>query len=309
MRNLFYVLIFFAVASKAANTSSTDQTQYKITPEVHDKGVIVHRRQPITPKATEAAPDKTNAKQYSVDDYIKQYETDLSETLNNEKAQSSNKQAGLGLFNGISKVWENNTRLSRSAYYFSSGQDILVGLQHYTKKFGCVSKVTIASHGWTKKNPYGGEGIPISNGPNGSGLYLDDESRMQRGNSERGMSLDDLEYALRPHRQKGFTGLFKRKVTDIKFCDACLIQIMGCNTGDKFATRFSQVSGCQVVYSTGSSTAVDTKDGSKDHIWNSEKQPFSKRSGNFRKITPVKDQKGKVAKTLRQEVKSPYVSQ
>jgi hypothetical protein len=260
-------------------------------------------------KAAPTPEEPSSSGKSSVYDYIKNYEEELAQNLYAEKAQSSNKQAGLGLFNGISKVWENNTRLSRSSYYFSSGQDILVGLQQYTKKFGCVSKVTVASHGWTKKNPYGGEGIPISNGPNGSGLYLDDESRMQRGMSERGMSLDDLEYALRPHRQKGFMGLFKRKVTDIKFCDTCLIQLMGCNTGDKFATRFSQISGCQVVYSTGASAAVDTKDGSKDHIWNSQKQADSKRNGNFMKITPVKDQKGKVAKTLRQDVGPRYISQ
>lgn len=261
-------------------------------------------------KKAVVSPEPQTAKTYTVQDYIRNYEEELAQTLADEKKQSSNKQAGLGFFNGISKVWENNTRLSRSSFYFSSGQDILVGLQKYTKKFGCVSKVTVASHGWTKKNPYGGEGIPISNGPNGSGLYLDDESRMQRGMSERGMSLDDLEYALRPHRQKGFMwGLFKRKVTDIKFCDTCLIQLMGCNTGDKFATRFAQVSGCQVVYSTGSTTAIDTKDGSKDHIWNTQKQAFSKRSGNFMKITPVKDKQGKVAKTLRQDIGSQYVSQ
>ncbi len=260
-------------------------------------------------KAAPTPEEPSSSGKASVYDYIKNYEEELAQNLNAEKSQSSNKQAGIGFFNGISKVWENNTRLSRSAYYFSSGQDILVGLQQYTKKFGCVSKVTVASHGWTKKNPYGGEGIPISNGPNGSGLYLDDESRMQRGMSERGMSLDDLEYALRPHRQKGFMGLFKRKVTDIKFCDTCLIQLMGCNTGDKFATKFSQISGCQVVYSTGASAAVDTKDGSKDHIWNSQKQADSKRNGNFMKITPVKDQKGKVAKTLRQDVGPRYISQ
>ena len=147
MRNLFYILIFFAVASKAANTSSTDQTQYKTVYSTDSHGTPRFRQEPIKPKTTEAAPDKTNPKQYSVQDYIHQYETDLTQTLNNERAQSSNKQAGLGLFNGISKVWENNTRLSRAGYYFSSGQDILVGLQHYTKKFGCVSKVTVASHG------------------------------------------------------------------------------------------------------------------------------------------------------------------
>jgi hypothetical protein len=309
MRNLLFLLVLVSFVSKAANPSSTDQTQYKTVYTNDSHGTPRFRQEPIKPRETEAPADRSSARQYSVYDYINQYQADLAQTLNNEKAQSPNKQAGLGLYNGISKVWENNTRLSRSAYYFSSGQDILVGLQQYTKKFGCVSKLTVASHGWTKKNPYGGEGIPISNGPNGSGLYLDDESRMQRGNSERGMSLDDLEYALRPHRQKGFTGLFKRKVTDIKFCDACLVQIMGCNTGDKFATKFSQVSGCQVVYSTGSSTAVDTKDGSKDHIWNSEKQANSKRSGNFMKITPVKDQKGQVAKTLRQDIGPKYISQ
>ncbi len=260
-------------------------------------------------KASPTAEEPLSSGKSSVSDYIKNYEDELAQNLNAEKTQSSNKQAGIGFFNGISKVWENNTRLSRSAYYFSSGQDILVGLQQYTKKFGCVSKVTVASHGWTKKNPYGGEGIPISNGPNGSGLYLDDQSRMERGMSERGMSLDDLAYALRPHRQKGFMGLFKRKVTDIKFCETCLIQLMGCNTGDKFAARFSQISGCQVVYSTGSSTAVDTKDGSQDHIWNSEKQAFSKRNGNFMKITPVKDKQGKVVQTLRQDIGPKYVSQ
>jgi hypothetical protein len=293
---LTFVLLAFSLNISNAGTSHPSNNPLP----------VFHSASPKT--KTTPTPEPSSSGKSSVYDYIKNYEEELAQNLNAEKTLSSNKQAGIGFFNGISKVWENNTRLSRSAYYFSSGQDILMGLQQYTKKFGCVSKITVASHGWTKKNPYGGEGIPISNGPNGSGLYLDDESRMQRGNSEKGRSLDDLDYALQPHRQKGFIGLFKRKETDIKFCDTCLIQLMGCNTGDKFATRFSQISGCQVVYSTGSSTAVDTKDGSKDHIWNSEKQAFSKRSGNFMKITPVKDRKGKVIKTLRQEVKSPYES-
>lgn len=299
MKNSFFMFTLTFLFSSIVNAKTN------IGPTIRDTS---GHSQPKA-KAAPTPEEPSSSGKASVYDYIKNYEEELAQNLNAEKSQSSNKQAGIGFFNGISKVWENNTRLSRSAYYFSSGQDILVGLQQYTKKFGCVSKVTVASHGWTKKNPYGGEGIPISNGPNGSGLYLDDESRMQRGMSERGMSLDDLEYALRPHRQKGFMGLFKRKVTDIKFCDTCLIQLMGCNTGDKFATKFSQISGCQVVYSTGASAAVDTKDGSKDHIWNSQKQADSKRNGNFMKITPVKDQKGKVAKTLRQDIGPRYISQ
>jgi hypothetical protein len=216
------------------------------------------------------------------------------------KKRGTEGRYGYGLFNGPEKILQNNSKLSEYADHFNSGEELLYRLSKFTEAKGCIPKLTIASHGWGTTSQDGGQGIPIIKNFSGSGLYLNKEDQMQsiRKQAEKdndtsqehiarlteaahdGRNLNDLLTAIRSNQ--------------IRFCDACLIQLHSCNISDSFAEHFAQISNCQLVYGTGDTNAEENRidDGSKDHIWISNKKAGNSRDGNFYRLTPAVNSSG-----------------
>ena len=149
----------------------------------------------------------------------------------------------------------------RKAYYPSTGKDFLNELKRVTKENcgNCINILTIAGHGHSTcmtKN-----GIPGEDIENDEGFYYD---------------LTNMAY-----HSTDATDIknLKREISNrnIVFCKGgCLIQIYGCRIGRLFASELASVTGCNVVYASGSCFS-DEKD---VHTWLSGRGSYGEKNDN-----------------------------
>lgn len=159
----------------------------------------------------------------------------LNETLENHKGVAFVIENG----NDAYENNELNTAVTRrNKWYFTpnTGKDILNHLITVTKEYAnnCIKLLTIAGHGHSSYNEY--NGIPGKPYNNNVGLYYHEVSPNDKVKGAR--SLNDL----------------KKLITlkDILFCKSCLIELYSCRKGLQFALKLASITGCEVIFTTGS---------------------------------------------------------
>lgn len=189
--------------------------------------------------------------------------------------------------------------------YWNNGNSFIQALKDHTKANGCIDKVTSVSHGWASKSGRGeGHGLSGSYGKNG--LYATEQTRPQ-------FLLDRLGTAT-------VNGKLRQavKMGEIKFCKTCLLQFYACNISTYFADVFATISQCQTVVGTGQvspkyqSTETDldrAKTYSAFHHWSSVAGLWEERGqGQWYRVTPVKDDNGKLRGLVKENIGNTYLA-
>jgi hypothetical protein len=123
---------------------------------------------------------------------------------------------------------------------WGNGKGLLKTMKKYTKKYGCIRKMTSLSHGWASDRTGEGHGLTGTRGYNG--FYSDKASEPTGMGMKMAMrGIKNVDEDMRKMVEKG----------EIKFCNRCLVQFYACNISTTFARKFAEVSKCQTVISTG----------------------------------------------------------
>ena len=127
------------------------------------------------------------------------------------------------------------------AFETRTGKAMLRAMETVTaeNKCNCIKTLSIAGHGFGAYNPDTSGGIPGCG--NNTGLY----SEAPFFADIESATLNDLATSIQSKK--------------IKFCKACLIQLYGCRQRESFAIAFAKVTGCRVVFASGSCGIHDIK--------------------------------------------------
>lgn len=187
---------------------------------------------------------------------------------------------------------------------WKNGISFISALEDYTKKYGCIPKLTNVSHGWRSE-----EGIGEIHGLSGSkgynGIYSTEKNSPKGLKNIGSRTLEkDLKEAVESGR--------------VKFCQTCLVQIYACNVSTEFANVFSQISGCQTVLSTGQASPyfqkMDTPEDkqltlSAFHHWFSSAALWAERGRvGWYRVTPIKDQHGQLMELIKENLGELYIA-
>jgi len=211
-----------------------------------------------------------------------------------------------------------NTVLAKKEYrslrMWRNGPNFIRALEKYTEKYGCIPKITSVSHGWASADRKGeGNGLSGNNGING--IYA---TNKHVPDSLGKIGTRSLEGHLADKIKEG----------KIQFCSSCIAQFYACNVGTKFASTFSEVTGCQTVVATGQNSPwFQSFDSEEDrqkvyegaHYWKSapgvweESNTMAKKKGydamgTWFRSTPVKNSKGKVIDMVKENLGGQYIS-
>ncbi len=160
--------------------------------------------------------------------------------LGNKEHNENHKGVSFAIENGDKEdnidintaVWRGNK------WHFSpnTGEDMLKYLSMVTKEKenNCIHLLTIAGHGhgtYDDRNGIPGNPMHLT-----KGLYLDEISEYDRQQGAR--SLKDL------------SELISNK--NIVFCKKCYIELYACRKGKIFASELSVITGCDVIFASGS---------------------------------------------------------
>lgn len=176
------------------------------------------------------------------EEYLREYDDRYGVQSYEEDGVSyfMNSKKGIGL---IKKTNQNEpvflNILKGIEYYrpWKNGKDFLKGLEDYTRKYGCIPKVTSVSHGWSSERPGEVHGLSGSKGYNG--IYATEQTTPDGIIS--GLGTQDVSGDMKA----------KIKAGTIRFCNRCLVQFYACNISTFFAKTIAKTTGCQTVVATG----------------------------------------------------------
>ncbi len=211
-----------------------------------------------------------------------------------------------------------NTVLAKKDYRkledWKNGPQFIDALEDYTEKYGCIPKITSVSHGWVSEGRTG-EGNGLSGDKGINGIYATGKNLPK---SLGRFGTRSLEEHLAEKIEEG----------KIQFCSACVAQFYACNVGAKFASTFSEVTGCQTVVATGqnspwfqsTNTEADRQRVYRGaHYWKSaagvwaESGTEAKKKGydalgSWYRSTPVKNSRGQVKSIVSENLGGQYIS-
>lgn len=284
----------------------------------------------------------TGSLRVSNNDRVNDYNRNIEAAIRNSKDRY--RYDRMVLYTGFEEIFQKVDKPGDYRAPYGTGGTLISRLQDFPGK--CIPNLTILSHGWGASRTSGGKGLPIAeNSESGfpvTGFYTDEAARI----SEVQQSVNDYMAAHIETIKKRFKEINGREATDadlhrvkektfarynetskansanlsdlatkikkgdVKFCSNCIIQIYSCNLDNDFVSKFTQTTGCQIVYGTGKVTGNVTgksADGSpevtltgyksSDKVESGGKTKYvnlNTRDGNFRRITPLKDNRGRI---------------
>lgn len=187
---------------------------------------------------------------------------------------------------------------------WKNGISFISTLEEYTKKYGCIPKLTNVSHGWRSEEDIGEvHGLSGSKGYNG--IFSTEKHRPQGLKQIGSRTLEtDLKAAVQSGR--------------VKFCESCLVQIYACNVSTEFADVFAQISGCQTVLSTAQASPFFQKMETPEdrqltlnafHYWLSSAALWAERGrAGWYRATPIKDQRGQFMELIKENLGELYIA-
>jgi hypothetical protein len=202
------------------------------------------------------------------------------------------------------RAFQNIMRGTQSIQTWRNGSDFISRLEEYTRRHGCIPKITSVSHGW-RTDPDIGEIHGLSGARGYNGIYSTEDNR-PKGLKQLGTRT--LDRHLREAVQQG----------KVRFCETCIAQFYACNISTEFANVFADVSGCQTVLTTGQASPyfqkMDTEENrrltlSAFHYWLGSAALWEERGRvGWYRVTPRKDNRGRTFELIKENLGPLYIA-